>query len=312
MRGTPLTATNAAGFNKPLLALAIGSLTMSHLFIVFFRSHGNRDIFRLYPFRFVGVPILLVVAFLSSGWMRAAGATLVVFWDVYHSSLQTFGLGRIYDRLRGNDAETGRSLDVWLNHVLYIGPLVAGASFLGHFDSFFSFEAVGSVFFTSIPAYARDWHSRLTLGVLALGIPFLFAYVLAYLRLARRGYRVSAPKVALLVSTGICSLGAWCLLPFGVALLVVNLFHAVQYFGLVGYTERKRIAGFLPWGADRFVALRVAVVLLGIGFGYGIWAEIQRSSLVTQTNVAFAVITTVSLLHFWYDGFIWSVRKKQV
>jgi hypothetical protein len=27
---------------------------------------------------------------------------------------------------------------------------------------------------------------------------------------------------------------------------------------------------------------------------------------------AMAVGITVSLLHFWYDGFIWSVRKREV
>jgi hypothetical protein len=32
---------------------------------------------------------------------------LVVWWDVVHSSLQTFGLGRIYDARRGNPPALG-------------------------------------------------------------------------------------------------------------------------------------------------------------------------------------------------------------
>jgi hypothetical protein len=60
--------------------------------------------------------------------------------------------------------------------------------------------------------------------------------------------------------------------------------------------------------------LSVLVIFLVIGLGYGIWTtgawpwpELQPS----QRTFA-ATLLTVSILHFWYDGFIWSVRKGQV
>ena len=47
---------------------------------------------------------------------------------------------------------------------------------------------------------------------------------------------------------------------------------------------------------------------LAIGFGYGLAAEVADS----ESNVLFCVILLLSILHFWYDGFVWSVRRKQI
>ena len=41
---------------------------------------------------------------------------------------------------------------------------------------------------------------------------------------------------------------------------------------------------------------------------YGLWAELWGQS----NHYAMSVLLTVSIMHFWYDGFVWSVRKKDV
>jgi hypothetical protein len=65
----------------------------------------------------------------------------------------------------------------------------------------------------------------------------------------------------------------------------------------------------VPQGRYLMLAL-----FLVIGTGYGIWTtgawpwpELQPS----KRGLA-ATLLTVSILHFWYDGFIWSVRRGQV
>jgi hypothetical protein len=46
---------------------------------------------------------------------------------------------------------------------------------------------------------------------------------------------------------------------------------------------------------------------VGLGFLYGaVFGALDEFS-----SKALAATLTVSLLHFWYDGFIWSVRKNQ-
>jgi hypothetical protein len=122
--------------------------------------------FRRHRLRFLTVPPLLLAALLLSDGARAAAAALAVFWDVHHSSAQTFGLGRIYDRLHGNDPRTGRALDLGLNWLLYGGPLVAGLSFVPHAAAFYHFGAVGSESLAALPERLREWHLPAALAVL--------------------------------------------------------------------------------------------------------------------------------------------------
>ena len=120
------------GTEAPLLRFFIGTWTFAHLFAVVFRSHGNPKIFRLFWPRFVIVPIVLLLIFSSAGWARGIGAAIVVLWDVYHTSMQNFGFCRIYDSKQGNPPEKGRWLDIWMNHLVYIGPIFVGLSFRTH------------------------------------------------------------------------------------------------------------------------------------------------------------------------------------
>ena len=127
--------------------------------------------------------------------------------------------------------------------------------------------------------------------------------------LVRQGYRVSRQKILLLVSTAVTSIYAWGFLPPIEAFFVANFFHGLQYFAIVWWIERKTIRGVFGLGkldAGRWIALLGFVgVLFFLGVGHD-WAA--KSGI--QWAVSLAV--TVSLMHFWYDGFIWSVRRKQV
>jgi len=296
------------GHTGSITNIFIGAFIFAHLVIVFFRSHGNQNIFRQFPIRFTVVPLALFAAMLFSKWVMVAVTVLAVWWDVYHSSLQTFGLGRIYDARRGNEPNAGRRLDYLLNILLYAGPILAGATMMDHVGSFEKFSDFGEAFLSHIPAYAET-HSRwMTWGVLAVGVPFLIFYLVAYWRLARQGYQVSYQKVWLYVATAVCSIAAWGYNSFGEAFFIMNFFHAWQYFAIVWWSEQKsmlRLFGLakVSWGKP--IALALFVLL---GCGYGLWAEVSDA----ENNLVISIILVVSIMHFWYDGFIWSVRKKHV
>lgn len=150
------------GEHFSLVSTFIGSFIMAHLVIVFFRSHLNPRILKLHPIRFWGVPVVLFFGCVFSPWLAVFVSVLATWWDVYHSSLQTFGLGRIYDMKQGNHALQGRRLDYILNLILYMGPILAGATLMDHVEDFDEFQEVGSVFFTAIPAYVDSHSSWLT------------------------------------------------------------------------------------------------------------------------------------------------------
>ncbi len=293
-----------------ILAGAVAILTYAHLIAVAPRAYLNRDVFTRFPHRFVAVPLLLVLAFLVSPVLLVAGLVLAVFWDVHHSAMQTFGLGRIYDMKAGNDPLALRRVDMVLNAGLYIGPLVAGAALADHLAAFQSFGAVQWTALTEVPALAEGFGGWIRLGgILAWGAIILWA-AHAYARAARAGYRVSAHKRALLLVTGTVSVAAWGLAPPLVAFIAINLFHAVQYFALVWLKEGKRIAALAGQRPRLRRAAWPLFVTACLGFGCLYWLAMQAGQ--ADARFFLAPFIACSLLHFWYDGFVWSVRAKQV
>ncbi len=51
-----------------------------------------------------------------------------------------------------------------------------------------------------------------------------------------------------------------------------------------------------------------AGLFIGLGGAYGYWVE----ALDADIEWLWAITMVVSIMHFWYDGFIWSVRQNQV
>jgi hypothetical protein len=286
---------------------AMAIVTYAHLIAVAPRAYLNRDVFRAHRARLTIVPVLLLGAMLASTAVLVAMFVLAVFWDVHHSAMQTFGLGRIYDAKAGNDPHALRRVDLWLNAALYIGPLVAGATMLVHLHTLDSFGRVGWTVLTRVPPLAADHAGAIRLaGIVAWGAAVAGATI-AYARAAARGYRMSPYKQALLLSTAATSILAWGFASPLVAFMTVNLFHAVQYFALVWVKEGGRIRAVAPrLGA----AALPAFVAACLGFGAVYWWVHGDRPLAAGAWLA--PFVACSLLHFWYDAFVWSVRRKLV
>jgi hypothetical protein len=83
----------------------------------------------------------------------------------------------------------------------------------------------------------------------------------------------------------------------------MNLFHGVQYLALVWAMEGKRIAARLHLDKQLTLVLYLGSV---VAYGFGVQA------LNADMTWLWAITMVVSLMHFWYDAFVWSVRKAQV
>lgn len=283
----------------------IGVFITAHLALVFFRSHGNPAVFARWPWRFTYVPLALFATLLAFPLARAAAAVLAVWWDVYHSGLQTFGIGRIYDRLAGNDPADGRWPEIALSHLLYAGPILAGASLPLHTRVFYEFEG------TSLEGWSAAAEAMLrarpTTGawLLWLGGAYLAGFLAWTAWRAGRGRPVPPRKAWLYASTAATSVWAWGFNPLGMALFIMNFFHALQYFALVWRYEEGNIArvfGCPPGEAGR---RRAFAAFVGAGLAYGVLGGL----LGELSQTALCVTLVVSLMHFWYDGFVWSVRS---
>lgn len=289
-------------------SLFIGVFIHAHLVAVFFRSHGDPEIRRVYPARFLAVPVVLYGAMLASPWILISVSVIATFWDVYHSGMQTFGFARIYDMKAGNDRDAGRRLDQVLNQLLYAGPILGGVTMIDHFEDFEEFEEVGATVFNAVPAFMEGHQGWFTWSLVILGTAFLGYYVAAYGRLRREGYRVSMQKTWLLASTGLCSIYTWGFNSFGEAFFIMNLFHALQYFGIVWWSERGNMARLFRMQGRRFGRPATLALFLGLSGAYGLGVQVMDTSI----TALWALTLAVSVLHFWYDGFIWSVRRQQV
>lgn len=288
-----------------LVGFFTGAIIHAHLVAVVFRSHANPQIRSRYPFRFFFVPVLLWFAIVVSPWIAVASTVVATFWDVWHSGAQTFGFARIYERNHGTPPELGRRLDFWMNQLLYAGPMLAGVTLTEHIHSFDSFESVGDALFASVPAHVEGHRAWLTWAVLAAGGVFIAGYVLAHVRMARAGHRPSWRKVWIIGSTGAVSIYTWGFNSWGQAFLIMNVFHAVQYLALVWAMEGRRIASLMRLPARPRVALGIYLASVAL---YGLGVEALDSDLTTL----WAITMVVSLMHFWYDAFVWSVRRAEI
>jgi hypothetical protein len=223
--------------------------------------------------------------------------------------MQNFGLGRIYDAKAGNDPAEHRALDIWINHVVYIGPILAGASLLPTLAGLRSFSLVGFEAPGEVFRWIGEHRAAIRGAVLFGGAAFAVYYVDALLRRVRAGYRLPLPKAALLLSVGASSIVIWSYLPPLEAFMVSNLFHSLQYFGIVWWTERSNLTRTLhlpPTRGGRWITFAIFAALIAAAGAFH--ESVHRDSW----RWLIPIPLVISLMHFWYDGFVWSVRRHEV
>ena len=159
--------------------------------------------------------------------------------------------------------------------------------------------------FTSIPPYVQEKASFLQTAVIGTAVVFGAYYLWTYYRMWKKGYVISPQKLFMLASTAICSVYAWGYNSMGMGFVIMNIFHAVQYFALVWSTEKRQLCEKV--GADPESNGRIPIVLTFV------LLPLCAGFLMSATNhpVAEGILIVCACMHFYYDSFIWSVRKKQ-
>ena len=107
---------------------------------------------------------------------------LNTWWDAYHSACQTFGFTRMYDAKIGDALAEMRRLDRVLCVLLYMGPIIGGATLIQHLSTFEHFSLLGSSL-ADVPAVAGRVSTGLVVAVLgfaALFIPYYLFRLVQY------------------------------------------------------------------------------------------------------------------------------------
>ncbi len=87
-----------------------------------------------------------------------------------------------------------------------------------------------------------------------------------------------------------------------------NIYHAMMYLAILTVSEKRSLTKRLSLDGLKLGAF----VAFGILFVVSILGGFVR--LVSERDgppLLLAFWLTTSLMHFWFDGFIWSVRKRE-
>ncbi len=308
----------------PVFAFA----TLGHHLPGYMRAYGDRDLFRRFRLRFVVVPPLLfgaVLFLVQPSFFGVALAPpsslqlLLVVWGAWHGLMQIYGFMRIYDAKEGG-VQHGRSqrLDLAVCFAIFV------AGFL--YSDARMFALMDLVMSAGLPGFGRDLleGTRMAAGVAIGGLTVAYLWnCAAQQRIGRVAWRL---KLALAVSTaGIYTFSGLVTTNILLGGAVFEVFHAVQYVAIVWYFNRRLEAragaGFGPLRflfQDRWTSLALylfSVVAFGALFllmGTPQYGPIRAGTGATNTAylVFSAFFVTSSLLHYYYDGFIWKLHDR--
>ena len=233
---------------------------------------------------------------------------ILLLWGFWHGLMQVYGFIRIYDAKAKSFAPITAKLD-WLMCFMWFGwGLVQSSGRMTNLLETF-YQAGGPL----IPAnFVHLFRSGWGAVTVALTIAFLINHFL----LIRKGTPASNIKLFLMGS----SFAFWWYAMvwiesslLGIALF--EIFHDVQYLAIVWIFNRRRVdqsrdvGAFTKFLFRRNMFLIVLYVLLVAMYGASsmMGTMFEKNSFLFHALHGFVWMST--LLHFYFDGFIWKVRE---
>lgn len=306
--------------------------TVAHHLPTFIRIYGDVDLFRRYKWSFLLGPLLpFSIALTALSFINAKGYPLETFfylmivltlWDPWHFFMQHYGFMRIYDRASTAPAKLSARFDFWLCAIWFGAMLLLSTDWLVRL-------LVGLYEHSRIPALllvsASSLHFLQTTALLATaGVSLAYLGYLAWCR--AKGHRVSGAKVLLSgVTFGVMYLAytpnrliqtwapGWS---FQVGFAVIGIVHVSQYLAIVWRYNRAlakrpgraRPGFFQRWHAKAGPLAALVYVALCLGYGSVLTTVHEQRWLMA---LMLALGFTSTLMHYYFDGFIWKVRHAQ-
>ncbi len=271
------------------------------------RAYGETELFQRFRWRFLIAPPLLFLAYFPlSFYHRDFFPFVLVLWATWHGLMQLYGFVRIYDAKVGSiSSATAR----WDWRVCFCGFVTVEVFSDSRIAALLnSWYALGGPLISPMTFSIFRW-TCLCISLLTL-VGFTVNYVVQW----QTGPKPNPIKL-LLLATGI---GAWWFaigylenVILGVALF--DICHDVQYLTIVWFYNCRRVSSRPEIGGLMRYLFRRGMVFIYLGLiaAYGamglIPTFVENGTVVTVMN---ALLGTSTLLHYYYDGFIWKVREQ--
>jgi hypothetical protein len=316
-------------FRRPeqqaVMLLVVVGLTFAHRHYTLPYVYMDREIFDRHPRRFSVFPAAMFVGFLASPFLWQTSARIlvagVVFaagtWNIWHVYAQKFGILRLYAAKSESRLEIPRWVDrlllfAWVPlYLVWLGPEYRA-------QVFFAFPTVKDI---TLPLIDALMGIQKPLLIPAAILPI--TSIALFLHHERRSTRLrNAPRLMMALGTTLLSASFLVFDPIHV-FMAFAFSHAVEYMVFVWAFQRRRYARKLshdpplgrllqrPWLV--YGAFTTALVLpyLLIRFYGAIIVPQATSPLLLGTTIerwGFYWSVWQSLVHFYYDGFLWRMR----
>jgi len=307
-------------------------LTVAHHLPTFIRVYGDVDLFRRFKWTFVLAPAIpLGFATAALVYLNAHDYpvenvlylfVLLALWDPWHFLMQHYGFTRIYDRHNAAPKKLAARMDLVLSAAWFIFIMLASGEWLAGIleDLFVTADVPAAVL---LPGAVVRGLTIVTFGAATLAT-VAYGFYLVWCR--RHGYFVSVVKLALFAITfGVMFIAytpnPWILSwapgwTFNVGFAVIGIVHMTQYLAIVwrynrslsSNPDRARAGLFRKLhGRGGWLIGSAYVVLCGL-YGAALTGVHENRWLM---SVLLALGFTSTLLHYYFDGFIWKLRHKQ-
>lgn len=269
-----------------------------------FRAYLNKKIRKYYKLELFVVPILLFILMSFSFDFFILCIVFEIFYDVYHSSLQTFGLSRFYS-YKDNDNYLKKE-ERNLSLIIYSIPLLFGIHSHLFFSQVLSFKNTTFDFLSKISM--NENFNYLSYFI----ITFSLFYTISYF------FQIKELKTKHILFLNTIIMAVFCgffIKNYLTVYLIININHSLQTFAITYNAEKSK---------RNLVIILIGVVLIGLVEGFLDYGEQKFYSYnhidlkttlkdVFENNYYIYILmqlrTVFGLMHYWTESFVWTKKS---
>jgi len=311
---TPLLAIPAVyllhsslGVRAETISMIVASFfALGHHLPGMIRAYGDAELFERFRWRFIVAPAAILFLYFPLNHFHPDLIPLVIVcWATWHGLMQLYGFVRIYDAKAGSVDKVTAWFD-WLICLcgFVMVQLFSPARVTQILDHWYG---IGGIWLTA------EFLSLVRQCALILTVTVVVMFCLNYVFRLLRGPRQNPIKLLLLAS----GIGTWWFavdyvenIILGAALF--DICHDVQYLAIVWIYNCRRVTTNPDIGKFMSYVFRRGMLILYISLiaAYGaiglIPAFVENGTIAAAVS---GIVVTSTLLHYYYDGFIWKVRE---